>query len=109
MLEFDWGAVVLFRPVISLLLVSKLRVDVISIVFDARARMSVGLRDFSYVFTGSVHFVLADSLLRLGWFVEYFGFGFFANCSLGCSVICLRVSVSLCVFVCVCFRILGLG
>ena len=47
-----------------------LRVDVISVVFDARVTMSVGLRDFSCMFTGSVHFVFADSLLSLGWLVE---------------------------------------
>ena len=47
-------AVVCFRSVTSWLHLSKLRVDVISIVFDARATMSVGLRDFNCIFTASV-------------------------------------------------------
>ena len=70
MLQFDWGTVFYFRSAISLLHLSKLRVDVISVVFDARATMSVGLRDFNCMFTGSVHFVFADSSLSLGWLGE---------------------------------------
>ena len=74
------GAGHFYFPVICSLYLSKFRFAVISVVFDAHARISVGLRYFSCVFTGSVHFVLADSVMRLGWFVEYFRFGFFANC-----------------------------
>ena len=47
-----------------------MRDDVISVVVDERAAMSVGLQDFGCMFTGSVHFVFADSLLSLGWLVE---------------------------------------
>ena len=67
MLQFEWGGSFLF-PLGNFFV--KLRVDVISIVFDARATMSVGLRDFKCMFTGSVHFVFADSLLSLRWLVE---------------------------------------
>ena len=78
-----------------------LRVGVISVVFDARARMSVGLQDFISLFTGSVHFVFADSLVSLRWLVETLGSvcSQIAHWVVRWSCMCARVC--LCVSVCV--------